>query len=58
VTAPALVELSIAGVLSGAALFALWHFPGVAEYRAEQATLTRLALDDGAAAAGALEVNG
>jgi O-antigen/teichoic acid export membrane protein len=57
-TAPPLVELGLAAVSSAMALVALWHFPGVAAYRGEQASLTRAALRDDAAPAAAPGTNG
>lgn len=58
VTAPPTLQLVVAGLLSGMALIVIWRLPGVPGYRTEQASLTRLALLDGATPAGVLEANG
>jgi O-antigen/teichoic acid export membrane protein len=41
---PAPVRLALGSLLTGAALIAVWHFPGLSANRAEQAALTRQAL--------------
>jgi O-antigen/teichoic acid export membrane protein len=42
--AATLLQLALGGLLTGVAVIAVWHLPGVSRYRAEQARLSDLAL--------------